>query len=131
MPRLEDLPPDLVAAAVSKAVVDAVAEGGEADAITRRALQNAKRALRLSDPPPAAPVQAPHHGSNFSAPSDPGPAVPTNEGPLPSGRVVVTEDDVIDAVRAGHDELGIPSGALVTPLARDTAKDRGVRLVEG
>ena len=110
MPRLEDLPPDLVAAAVSKAVVEAVATGGDADAIAGRALQDAKRALGLSDTPRAAPVQGPR---------------------VPSGRVVVTEDDVIDAVRAGRDELGIPSGALVTPLARDTAKDRGVRLVEG
>ena len=111
MPRLEDLPPDAIAAAVSRVVVDAIAVGGDTEEIVRRALDGARRALELdasSEAPPSAP------------------ATPAKSDMRP----VVTEDDVLDAARNGA-ELRVPAGALVTPLARDTAKDRGVRLVEG
>ena len=112
MPRLEDLPPDAIAATVSRVVVDAIAAGGDPEAIVRRALDGARRALELeldasSEAPPSAP------------------ATPAKSDMRP----VVTEDDVLDAARNGA-ELRVPAGALVTPLARDTAKDRGVRLVE-
>lgn len=49
------------------------------------------------------------------------PAPPT--GP----QAVITEADVVAA--AGIGELHVPSGAIVTPLARDTAAELGVRLV--
>ena len=128
MQRLEDLPPDQVAAAVSKAVVDAVAEGGGVDAIARRALEAAKRDLGIAESP-RAPAEA------RRSVADPGASVPQHRPAAlrrgSSGRAVVTEDDVVDAARAGRDRLVVPGGALVTPLARDTAKDRGVRLVEG
>jgi hypothetical protein len=44
----------------------------------------------------------------------------------PDGRVIV-ERDVLDAEPAGRLVLG--PGAVVTPLARDTAAERGVELV--
>ncbi|GAB97885.1 ethanolamine utilization protein EutQ [Kineosphaera limosa] len=43
------------------------------------------------------------------------------------GRAVITADDV---PRAGGDFV-VPAGAIVTPLARDVARDRGVTLIEG
>ena len=49
---------------------------------------------------------------------------------MPS-RPLVSERDVLAAADAGRDRLAVPSGALVTALARDTARDRGVALVEG
>lgn len=111
MPKLEDLPPDAIAAAVSRVVVDAIAAGGDPEAIVRRALDAARRALELE----------------FDASSEAPPSAPATPASM---RPVVTEDDVLDAARDGA-ELRVPAGALVTPLARDTAKDRGVRLVEG
>ena len=47
---------------------------------------------------------------------------------MPS-RPLVSERTVLDAVAAGRRELAVPEGALVTSLARDTARDQGVRLV--
>ena len=44
----------------------------------------------------------------------------------PGGRVIV-ERDVVDAVADGR--LLVPRGAVVTPLARDAAAERGVELV--
>ncbi|MGZ4430444.1 MAG: hypothetical protein ACXVYV_02240 [Gaiellales bacterium] len=44
-------------------------------------------------------------------------------------RGVVTEQDVIALHDAGHTQVRV-SGP-VTPLARDTARERGVRLVSG
>lgn len=43
-------------------------------------------------------------------------------------RQTITETDLLGLGRG--ESLVVPSGALVTPLARDTALDRGVRLVE-
>lgn len=127
MPRLEDLSPDLVAATVSRAVIDAVAEGGEIDAIVARALANARQALGLdsvSRPPTAA-----SHPSVVT-PFRPEPPARPPGGPHVSGRAVVTEADVIDASRAGRTELRVSPGTLVTALARDAARDAGLRLVE-
>jgi hypothetical protein len=42
-------------------------------------------------------------------------------------RRVVTEADVVDATAAGR--ILVPRGCVVTPLARDTAAERGVELV--
>jgi len=120
--KLEDIEPDRVATAISKAVVEAVAAGGDVEAIAARALTDARRALGLGSQHASlvqttvAPV-APPSGANGAV----GRA---------GGRAVVTEADVLDAARAGRAELRVDAGALVTPLARDTAKDRGVRLVE-
>jgi len=41
---------------------------------------------------------------------------------------VVTEAQVRSAHRAGRKTLRVPAGAIVTPLARDTARDLGVSL---
>jgi hypothetical protein len=116
--RLEDIEPDRVASAVSKAVVEAVAAGGDVEAVIARAISDARRSLDL--------------GSNPSSPSQTtATPAPATIGPMAGeAREVVTEADVLDAVRAGRTELSVGNGALVTPLARDTAKDRGVRLVE-
>lgn len=46
-----------------------------------------------------------------------------------SRRTLIRETDVLAAARAGSDTLVVPPGAVVTPLARDTARERGVRLV--
>lgn len=45
-----------------------------------------------------------------------------------ASRPLITERMVRDAVREGRSELAIPRHALITPLARDTAKDFGLRL---
>jgi ribose 5-phosphate isomerase B len=47
---------------------------------------------------------------------------------MPS-RALITERTVLDAADAGRAELAVPEGALITALARDTARDRGVHLV--
>ena len=113
MANLEDAAPDTIAAAVSKAVVDAVAGGGSPEAIVARALEDARRALGLGGP------ELPDRRTE--------PTTPSIRPRMP--HAVITEDDVLDAARNGN-ELRVGRGTLVTPLARDTAKDRGVRLVE-
>jgi hypothetical protein len=114
--KLEDIEPDRVATAVSKAVLEAVGAGGDVDAIVARAIAGARRALGVT--------------SNASSPSHTTDQPQMFSKPAVGGREVVTEADVVDAARAGRTELSVARGALVTPLARDTAKDRGVRLVE-
>ncbi len=42
---------------------------------------------------------------------------------------LVSERTVLDALAAGQRSLAVPRGALVTALARDTAKDHGLDLV--
>jgi ribose 5-phosphate isomerase B len=49
---------------------------------------------------------------------------------MPS-RPLVSERTVLAAAAAGRGSLAVPEGALVTALARDTARDRGVDLVAG
>lgn len=44
---------------------------------------------------------------------------------------LVSERTVLDALAAGQSALAVPDGALVTALARDTARDRGLPLVTG
>lgn len=46
-------------------------------------------------------------------------------------RPLVSERTVLDAAEAGRQRLAVPEGALVTALARDTARERGVELVSG
>ena len=47
---------------------------------------------------------------------------------MPS-RPLVSERDVLAALAAGHARLAVPPNALVTALARDTARERGVEIV--
>lgn len=47
-----------------------------------------------------------------------------------SPRILITEASVLEAIRSGQTQLNIPAGALVTPLARDTARDKGLALVD-
>ena len=118
--KLEDIPAERIADVVSRAVARAVRDGGDAEAIVGRALARAQAELGVGDaavqarPSGLAPAAAPPSASNES-----------------TGRQVVTEDDVLAARAAGKDELRLGVGALVTPLARDAARDKGVRLVEG
>ena len=123
--KLEDIPAERIADVVSRAVAQAVREGGEPEAIVGRALTRAQRELGVGDPADTTPV------SRATAAVDgrhPAPS-PSQNGSSP--RQVVTEDDVLAAGAAGRDELRLRAGALVTPLARDAARDKGVRLVEG
>ena len=48
------------------------------------------------------------------------------EGELP----LVTEAEVVDAQKQGKERIRCAQGAIVTPLARDTAKELGVEIVE-
>jgi hypothetical protein len=53
------------------------------------------------------------------------------DGPRPdrfTSRTLITERDVVAAIPAGRLEMA--RGAVVTPLARDTAQEKGVELVE-
>ncbi len=52
----------------------------------------------------------------------------SSRGPARSPKTTLTEADVL-AVPSGG-QLSVPAGMLVTPLARDTARDRRVELVE-
>lgn len=45
-------------------------------------------------------------------------------------RPLISERAVLDAASAGKTELAVPPGALVTALARDAAKSKGIRFVE-
>ncbi|MEM1056064.1 MAG: ribose 5-phosphate isomerase B [Bacteroidota bacterium] len=45
------------------------------------------------------------------------------------GRPLLSERHVRDALDAGLTRLGVPEGALVTALARDLAKEKGIALV--
>ena len=44
---------------------------------------------------------------------------------------LVSERTVLDALAAGRADVAVPEGALVTALARDTARDHGLALVAG
>lgn len=44
---------------------------------------------------------------------------------------LVSERTVLDALAAGQRTLAVPEGAIVTALARDTAKDHGLTFVTG
>lgn len=55
----------------------------------------------------------------------PRPASPVT---APRSRSLVTEHDVVAAIPAGR--LEVPPGAVITPLARDTAAEKGVAFVE-
>lgn len=48
-----------------------------------------------------------------------------------AGRVLIDETRILDAVRAGQTTLAFPRGALITPLARDSARQHGIVLLEG
>jgi ethanolamine utilization protein EutQ len=50
--------------------------------------------------------------------------------PAPKRSVPLTASDVQAAAAAGARELSVPSAALVTPLARDVARELGVTLVD-
>lgn len=45
-------------------------------------------------------------------------------------RRLVTEEDVLAASRAGRPSLALPPRALITPLARDTARELGITFTE-
>ena len=48
-----------------------------------------------------------------------------------AGKKLITEALVLDAVAAGETSITIPPGAILTPLARDTARERGISVVVG
>ena len=128
MANLEELAPDTVADAVARAVVDAVAAGGDVDSIVARALAAAERDLRLAPERRAKP-----HSRAIPAADRPNPipapiAGRSNGG---SSRTVLTEDDVRAARAAGQREIRVGARAIVTALARDAANDAGIQLVEG
>ena len=116
--KLEDISAERIADVVSRAVAQAVREGGDPEAIVGRALARAQDELGVGG------GVGPAAGSNGGSPA----AAATNGT---KARQVVTEDDVLAARAAGQSQLRIRTGALVTPLARDAAQDKGVRLVEG
>ncbi|MBI2237640.1 MAG: hypothetical protein HYU54_03830 [Actinobacteria bacterium] len=159
MPGIEELPPEVVADAVAKAVVDAVSQGGDTETIVARALARAKADLTLSTgdsngahgeaagpslrgpvptqpplreaPPPTAShgPQAPSaNGHHAPAPMGSGKAAAGVNG---TGRPLLTEGDVLAAMQGGQTELRLAPGTIVTALARDAARDCGLRLVEG
>ena len=49
--------------------------------------------------------------------------------PSGKGRGLLTEDDVMAAHRAGHQRIILSNKTIVTPLARDQARARGIELV--
>jgi hypothetical protein len=135
MANLEDLAPDRVADAVSRAVVDAVASGGDVESIVARALAAAERDLGLG-----AGGRAEHQGDPGSPERSTPPHTPlavAGGAPISGrsngggSRTVLTEDDVRVAFAAGQREIRLGPRAIVTPLARDAAGDAGIRLVEG
>ena len=61
-----------------------------------------------------------------AGPKRPGPP----EKPV-SGCKVLTASAVRDAAKSGRKKIAVGKGCLVTPLARDEAKDRGIELFPG
>ena len=43
-------------------------------------------------------------------------------------KLIITAHDVHEARKEGRTEMVVPPGAIVTPQARDDARDRGIRL---
>ncbi|MBI4551746.1 MAG: hypothetical protein HY710_05720 [Candidatus Latescibacteria bacterium] len=57
------------------------------------------------------------------------PAAPASRPMTEKGkRRVVTARMVLDAAAAGRSTLDVPVGSLITPLARDTAKEKGIAI---
>ena len=48
-----------------------------------------------------------------------------------AGRKLINETFILDAVAAGDTSITIPKDAILTPLARDTARERGISIVVG
>jgi ribose 5-phosphate isomerase B len=48
-----------------------------------------------------------------------------------AGRKLISESIIVDAVRAGRTTVTVPRGAILTPLARDTARDQGITIIVG
>lgn len=46
-----------------------------------------------------------------------------------TGRFVITEKDVLNFSPSNR-EMIVPRGSIITPLARDTAKERGIKIIE-
>jgi hypothetical protein len=133
MANLEDLAPDRVADAVARAVVDAVAAGGDVESIVARALTAAEHDLGIDPNGMVERHPGPTRASSISMPAPRSASVPlaiagrSNGG---SARTVVTEDDVRAALAMGQREIRVGHKAIVTALARDAASDAGIRLVE-
>jgi len=45
-------------------------------------------------------------------------------------KLIITAQAVHEARKEGRTEMAVPPGAIVTPQARDDARDFGIRLVE-
>ena len=45
-------------------------------------------------------------------------------------KIVITANEVREARKAGRTEIVVPLGAIVTPQARDDAREFGIRLAE-
>jgi hypothetical protein len=130
MSRLEELPPELVADAVARAVVEAVQGGGDTETMVSRALSRVRSELGIDGSPRAAPDIAGPIPAAGQEPTEVARPIAMAGAREVGARPVVTEADVRDAVTAGRGDLRLPRGTIVTALARDAARDAGVRLVE-
>jgi hypothetical protein len=57
-------------------------------------------------------------------------ATPTVD-PAKSARRVISAEIVLDAARTGRSVLEVPPDAIITPLAQDTAKEKGITIRRG
>ena len=91
---------------------------------------------------PFSPALPAGHTAGVSATDGPGPeavsSIPPDAGALPEADLdlsggkglLLTEEDVRQAVRKGYRRIRCGEDAIVTPLARDLARDRGIELME-
>ena len=47
------------------------------------------------------------------------------------GKKLITETFILDAARTGETSVTVPTHSILTPLARDTARDRGITILFG
>ncbi len=47
------------------------------------------------------------------------------------GKKLITETFILDAARTGETSVTVPTNSIVTPLARDAARDRGITILFG
>ena len=57
--------------------------------------------------------------------------IPDPAKPAKSSRRVVSAEIVLDAIRNGKSALEVPPNAIITPLAQDTAKEKGITIQRG
>ncbi len=69
-----------------------------------------------------------HEDDKSESPKPMKPVVPVNDKPPAPSKKLYTERDIVELAKAGHKELVISKGTILTPSAKDAAAGKGIVL---